>query len=75
MKKDEGKVGDRIIASSIIWSAVIISCSLILKGTPYNWDVLIILFGGFAFNMLFIWGPLTTAQIKKNKKNKIEGKE
>lgn len=32
MKK--GKIGYYIIASAIIWGAVIIGCSLKLKGTP-----------------------------------------
>ncbi len=75
MKKDEEKVGDRIIASSVVWSAVMIGCAFVLKGTPYDWDVFYILMAGSFFHLLFICGPLSILQAKKNKKNKIEGKE
>jgi len=63
------KIGYLIIASAIIWGAVIISCALILKGTPYKEQVNSILIGGASFHLLFIWAPLGNQFRKKMKKN------
>ena len=56
MKK--GKIGYFIIASAIVWGAVIIACASALKGTPYKADINNILIGGSTIHLLFIWGPL-----------------
>ncbi|NNG27839.1 MAG: hypothetical protein HKM87_09960 [Ignavibacteriaceae bacterium] len=64
MKKNN--IGYFIIASAIIWGAVIIGCAIILKGTPYKDDVAYILYSGTIIHLIFIWGTLAT-QIKKSK--------
>jgi len=56
MKKS--KIGYLIIASAIIWGAVLISCAVILKGTPYKGEINLIVIGGVIFHLLFIWAPL-----------------
>lgn len=65
MKKS--KIGYFIIASAIVWGAVIIGCTMILKGTPYKEDVAYILYAGAIIHLIFIWGTLTT-QARKNDK-------
>ena len=68
MKK--GKIGYFILASAIVWGAVIIGCALKLKGTPCYNEISLILIGGAAFHLLFIWGPLGNLfrKIKEEKK-------
>ena len=56
-----------IIASAIVWGAVIIGCSLKLKGTGCFDEITYILSTGTVFHLLFIWGPLAI-QFKKLKK-------
>ena len=58
-------IGALVIASAIIWGAVIIGCAFILKGTPYKEDVSLILIGGVISHMLFIWTPLGSHFRKK----------
>jgi hypothetical protein len=65
MKKKS--IGAFIIASAIIWGAVIIGCSLKLKGTECYDEISYILSVGALFHLLFIWGPLAI-QLKKKKK-------
>lgn len=60
------KIGYFIIGSAIIWGAVIIGCSLKLKGTGYYDQISPVLIGGTLAHLLFIWGPLA-AQFLKNK--------
>ena len=67
MKKS--KIGYLIIASAIIWGAVIIGCAIVLKGTPYKEDVNRIIYGGTIVHLLFIWGPLW-AMFKDKKQDK-----
>ena len=62
MKKS--KIGFAIIASAIVWGAVIISCSLALKGTECYSEIQNILVAGVIVHLLFIWGPLV-AQTRK----------
>lgn len=69
MKKS--KIGYFIIASAIIWGAVIIGCALKLKGTPYYNEISPILIVGAGFHLIFIWGPLGN-QFRKNKEEKSE---
>ena len=68
MKK--GKIAYFILASAIVWGAVIIGCALVLKGTPFKQDVTNILIGGASFHLLFIWGPLGNLFRKKNVEKK-----
>lgn len=72
MDKIKKSIGIFIIASAIIWGAVIIGCSLKLKGTGCYDEISYILSAGAGFHLLFIWGPLTI-QLKKIKKE--EGEE
>ena len=51
MKK--GKIAYFIIASAIVWAAVIIGCALVLKSTPYKQDVTNILIAGASIHLLF----------------------
>ncbi|NQT76132.1 MAG: hypothetical protein HQ565_00355 [Bacteroidetes bacterium] len=63
MKKS--KIGYLIIASAIVWGAVIIGCALVLKGTSYKEEVNYILYGGVISHLLFIWTPLGNQFRKK----------
>ncbi len=67
MKKNN--IGYLIIASAVIWGAVIIGCALKLKGTPYYEEISPILFGGVICHLLIIWTPLGS-QFRKKKKEK-----
>jgi len=67
MKKETKTIGAYIIASAIIWGAVIILCSLKLKGTGCFDEISYILSGGAGIHLILIWGPLA-AQLKKMKK-------
>lgn len=66
MKK--GTIGYFIIASAIIWGAVIIGCALKLKGTDCYKEISLILSGGAGFHLLFIWGPLAARFARKKDK-------
>ena len=69
MEKKNKSIGIFIIASAIVWGAVIIGCSLKLKGTGYFHDIAYILTAGTTFHLLFIWGPLAV-RFKKIKEEK-----
>jgi len=64
MKKKS--IGAFIIASAVVWGAVIMGCALKLKGTSMYEEISLILYGGVIFHLLFIWGPLA-AQFKAKK--------
>ena len=66
MDKKKKSIGFYIIASAIIWGAVIIGCSLKLKGTECYDEISSILISGASIHLLFIWGPLAV-QFKKTK--------
>lgn len=70
MKKS--KVGYLIIASAIIWGAVMIGSALVLKGTPYKEEVNRIILYGVIFHFLFIWTPLGTLFKNKKQDRKID---
>ena len=55
---NKNKVGYLIITSAIIWGAVIVGCSLALKGTGYYKEISNILIGGVLFHGALIWVPL-----------------
>ena len=61
---NKGKIGFAIIASAIVWGAVIIGCSLALKGTECYGEIQNILVAGVIFHLIVIWGPLV-AQVRK----------
>jgi len=64
MKKS--RIGYLIIASAIVWGAVLFSCSIVLKGTPYREEINLIIIGGVVFHLLFIWTPLGNQMRKKS---------
>jgi hypothetical protein len=66
MDKKKKSIGFYIIASAIIWGAVIFGCSLKLKGTECYDEISYILASGAIFHLLFLWGPLAI-QFKKTK--------
>jgi len=58
------KIGFAIIASAIVWGAVIIGCSLALKGTECYGEIQNILVAGVITHLIVIWGPLV-AKVRK----------
>lgn len=62
-------IGGYIIASAILWGAVIIGCALKLEGTSMYEEISMILYAGVILHLLFIWGPLAI-QLKGNKEEK-----
>jgi len=63
----KNKIGFLIIASAIIWAAIIISCALILKDTPYKGKINYILICGLITHLLFVWTPLGNQYRNKEK--------
>ncbi len=61
-------LGIFIIASAIIWGAVLIVCSLKLKGTGCYDQISTILSLGAGLHLILIWGPLAVLVIKPQKK-------
>ena len=66
MDKQMKTIGSIIIASAIIWAAVIIGCSYSLQGTGCYDKIQNILVGGVLTHIILIWGPL--AILFKNKR-------
>ena len=58
MDKRKGRLGIIIIASAIIWAAVIVGSALELKGTECYAEIQFILSGGVVAHIILIWGPL-----------------
>jgi hypothetical protein len=71
MEKKFKTIGAFVIASAIIWGAVIIGCSFALKGTGCYDSIQNILIGGVISHIILIWGPLALL-FKKIKENKPE---
>lgn len=69
MDKKKKSLGIFIIASAIIWGAVMIGCSLKLKGTGCYDQISYILSAGAGIHLLFIWGPLAILFKKTKKEN------
>ena len=63
------KNGYLILASAIVWGAVLIGCSIVLKGTPYKEKINLLLIGGLLFHLFIIWVPLGNQSRKNNKEN------
>ncbi len=66
-----GKIGGLIIASVIIWGAVIIGCASALKGTDCYDIIQNILVGGVLSHIILIWGSMALL-FKKIENNKAE---
>ena len=58
MDKTVKSIGAFIIASAIIWGAVILGCSSALKGTECYSEIQNILAAGAGIHLILIWGPL-----------------
>ena len=61
---NKGKIGFAIIASAIVWGAVIVGCSSVLKGTECYGEIQNILIAGVIAHLIVIWSPLA-AQARK----------
>ena len=59
-------IGAFVIASAIIWGAVILGSSYALKGTECYDKIQTILVGGVLSHIILIWGPMAIL-FKKNK--------
>jgi len=66
MNKNILSIGLYIIASAIIWGAVIIGCAYKLKGTDCFDEIVYILSIGSTVHLVLIWGPVAV-MIKKLK--------
>lgn len=67
IKKKALSAGYLILASAIVWGAVIVGCSLKLRGTECYQEISNILIGGVLMHLILIWGPMGV-MIGKNKK-------
>jgi len=72
MKNLKLTIGIYIIASALIWGAVILGCSLKLKGTGCYDEISSILIGASSIHLFFIWGPLSFQSLFQNKELKPE---
>jgi len=64
-------IGAFIMASAIIWGAVIVGSASVLKGTECYDKIQNILVGGVLAHLILIWGPLVLL-FKKIKDKKPE---
>ena len=71
MEKKFKTIGAFIIASAIIWGAVIIGSSFALKGTECYDKIQNILIGGVLSHLILVWSPLALL-LKKTKENKTD---
>ena len=75
MDKKIKSFGAFIIASAIVWGAVIVGSSLALKGTECYDQIQNILVGGFMCHLILIWGPMTLLFRKTAGKSDANPKE
>ena len=68
MEKRKGRLGALIIASAIIWAAVIVGSALELKGTECYNEIQFILSGGVVAHIILIWGPMVVLVRKRDEK-------
>ena len=66
-------IGSIIIGSAFIWGAVIVGCSIALKGTECYSQIQTALAGGVIAHLICIWLPIGIL-FKKYKDNKTEEK-
>jgi hypothetical protein len=57
-----------IIASAIVWAAVIVGTSAALRGTECYGKIQNILVGGLISHLILIWGPMAAVSNRKSKK-------
>jgi hypothetical protein len=58
-KKIKRRIGGCIVASAIIWAGVIVSCSVVLKGTACYESIQSILYGGIISHFIVLYFPLS----------------
>jgi hypothetical protein len=56
--KKSSRPGITIIASAIIWGAVLIATALMLKGTEYVSSVSLLIQGGASSHLILVWAPI-----------------
>ena len=69
MNKKQKTIGSFMIASAIIWGAVMVGSAFVLKGTECYDKIQNILVGGVISHIILIWGPLAIL-FKKTKDTK-----
>lgn len=74
MKKNAFTLGGLIIASAIIWGAVILGCSFALKGTECYGEIQNILVGGTVAHIILLGGGTSVLFLKSTQKAKEETK-
>lgn len=47
-----------VLGNAVVWAAVILATSAVLKGTPYAGDVLLIVGGGAAGSIIVVGGGI-----------------
>lgn len=67
--------GILIIISALIWGAVIVGCSLKLRGTECYDQISTILFIGVIMHFILIWTPMGIYFKNKKLNNKVESIE
>jgi hypothetical protein len=72
MEKSILTLGALIIGSAIIWGAVIVGCSLALKGTECYHEIQNVLVGGVFTHLILIWSPMGILFKKKKDSPKEE---
>ncbi len=65
MNKDFKTIGVLLVASAIIWGAVIVGCSYALRGTECYDNIQNILVGGVVTHLILVWAPLALAFKKR----------
>ena len=66
-------IGIYILASAIVWAAVILGTSAALRGTECYGKIQNILVGGLIAHLILIWGPIVALYIRKNKEPADQG--
>lgn len=61
-------IGYLMLASAIIWGAVIVGCSLKLKGTSCYDEIKTILYGGVIIHQFLFW--IASVRLLKKKESK-----
>ena len=72
MKQKAITTGALIIASAVIWGAVILGCSFALKGTECYQEIQNILVGGTFAHLILIWAPMGVMFAKMKKESKTD---
>lgn len=66
-RKGKSRPGLIIILSAVIWGAVLVATSIVLKGTEFREDINRIVQSGAGAHLLFIWAPIGIIHGKERK--------